>query len=126
MNSEAQIPPVERINENTRPTGQALTTGCELVRQEASKYSWDVDVVVAIAKAESNCNTNAIGDNYPINGVYAPSCGFMQIRTLAGRPSCEELQDPATNILWAYKVSGSGTSFKPWSVYQSGKYLKHL
>lgn len=102
----------------------ASPTGCEAVRAEASKYSWDVETVVRISKAESGCNTNAVGDNYPIGGLHAPSCGAMQIRTIAGRPSCAELQNLATNIAWAYKISNGGTNFKPWSVYTSGKYLR--
>ena len=101
-------------------------TGCDAVRQEASKYNWDVKLVVAIAKAESGCNTNAVGDNYVIGGIYAPSCGVGQVRTLSGRPSCDQLKDLPTNIEWMYKISNNGTNFKPWSVYTSGKYLNHL
>lgn len=100
--------------------------GCDAVRSEASKYNWDVNLVVAIAKAESGCDTNAVGDDYVIAGLHAASCGVMQIRTLQGRPSCDKLKDLATNIEWAYKISNSGTNFKPWSVYTSGKYLNHL
>ena len=98
-------------------------TGCDAVRAEASKYAWDVETVVRIAKAESGCNTYAIGDNYVIGGIYAPSCGVGQIRTLPGRPTCEELQHLPTNIAWMWKISNGGTNFRPWSVYISGKYL---
>lgn len=104
------------------PTASA--TGCAAVRAEASKYNWNVDTVVRIAKAESGCNTNAVGDNYPIGGLHAPSCGVLQIRTLSGRPTCEQLKDLATNIAWAYKISNGGANFTPWSVYTSGKYLR--
>lgn len=100
--------------------------GCDIVRHYANQYNWDVNIVVAIAKSESNCDTTAVGDDYVIAGLYAPSCGLMQIRTLAGRPSCEELKDPATNIEWAWKISNGGTNFTPWSVYTSGKYLNYI
>ena len=64
---------------------------------------------------ESGCNPNAIGDNHQINGLHAPSCGLMQIRTLAGRPSCEELKVPEVNIEWAYKIWRS-QGYGAWSV----------
>lgn len=100
--------------------------GCDIVRHYASQYNWDVNIIVAIAAAETNCDTKAVGDDYVIAGLYAPSCGLTQVRTLAGRPSCEELKDPATNIEWAWKISSGGTDFTPWSVYTSGKYLQYL
>jgi len=81
---------------------------------------------MAIMQAESSCNPNAVGDTYPIAGLLAPSCGLFQIRTLTGRPDCEALKDPATNIEWAYKVSGGGANWKPWSVFTNGKYLNFL
>lgn len=114
---------MEEVAAPIEPVVPAVT-GCEAVRQEASKYSWDVETVVRIAKAESGCNTYAVGDNYVIGGIHAPSCGVMQIRTLAGRPTCEQLKDLSVNIAWAYKVSNNGTTFNPWSVYTSGKYLR--
>lgn len=97
-------------------------SGCEIV----SKYNWDYQTAYAVCMAESGGNTNAVGDDFVIAGLHAPSCGLMQIRTLAGRPSCEELKDPITNMDWAYRVSNSGTNFKPWSAYTSGKYLKFM
>lgn len=76
--------------------------------------------------AESNGRHDAVGDNYPIAGLHAASCGLWQIRTLAGRPSCEQLKDPQTNLEWAWKISSQGTDWTPWSVYTNGKYLKYL
>lgn len=119
-----QQAPSKEAPEQPEQSKPAQPTGCEAVRAEASKYNWDVETVVRIAKAESNCNTNRVGDTYPINGLLAPSCGAMQIRTLAGRPTCDELKNLAINIAWAYKISNGGINFKPWSVYLSGKYLK--
>jgi len=90
-----------------------------------NKYEWDKSVARAIMHAESNCNTNAVGDNRVIGGIYAPSCGLFQVRTLAGRPSCEELKNPETNVAWAYRLY-SANGFQPWSVYNNGAYLKYL
>jgi hypothetical protein len=80
---------------------------------------------MAVMEAESSCNPAAVGDTYPINGLLAYSCGLFQIRVLAGRPSCEQLKDPATNIEWAYKISG-GNNWKPWSAFTNQKYIKYL
>lgn len=80
----------------------------------------------AICLAESSGNTNAVGDNYVIAGLHAPSCGLMQIRTLKGRPSCEELKNPELNMEWAWKISNQGTNWNPWSVFTSGKYERFL
>lgn len=64
---------------------------------------------------ESGCNPNAVGDNYPIAGIHAPSCGLLQIRTLQGRPDCESLKNPETNIEWAYKIWRS-QGYRAWTV----------
>jgi len=92
--------------------------GCEQYRLLLSQYDWNVNVMQAIMKAESSCSTNAVGDNYPINGIHAVSCGLLQIRTLASRPSCDQLKDPATNIAWGYKIYTS-QGYRAWSVCRS-------
>lgn len=46
------------------------------------------------------CNHVAIGDS---NTPYE-SCGLLQVRTLPGRPSCDELMDPAFNVAYAYSI----------------------
>lgn len=94
--------------------------GCENYRQLISQYEWNVDVALNVMRAESGCNPNAKGDNRVIGGIYAPSCGLFQIRTLQGRPTCEQLQDPATNIEWAFKLYRA-SGWKPWSVCNTGK-----
>jgi hypothetical protein len=105
-----------------QPTQAPVLSGCEI----ASSYDWDYRTAYAVCMAESSGDSNAVGDNYAIAGLHAPSCGLMQIRTLKGRPSCEELKDPKTNMDWAYKISNNGTNFNPWTVYTNGKYLKYL
>jgi hypothetical protein len=89
------------------------------------QYDWDVNIMLAIMKAESGCDTNRVGDNYPIGGLLAPSCGLLQIRTLAGRPSCEELKRSETNVEWAYRLY-KANGYKPWSVYNNGQYTRYL
>jgi len=105
--------------EKPKPVVTQLT-GCEHYKELISQYDWNVSVALAVVQAESGCNPNAIGDNYPIGGLLAPSCGLFQVRTLAGRPSCEQLQNPATNVEWAYKLYRE-SNWQPWSVCKNGK-----
>lgn len=94
--------------------------GCEHYRELVSKYAWNTNIALAVMKAESGCNPNAVGDQFVIRGLYAPSCGLMQIRTLQGRPSCEQLKDPTTNVAWAWKLY-QASGWQPWSVCKNGK-----
>ncbi len=112
----------EPVVEPTRPS----QNGCEPILRLIEQYDWNVQIAKAIVQAESGCAADAVGDTSPINGLLAHSCGAFQIRSLKGRPTCEQLKDPATNVEWAYKISAGGNDWRPWSVYQSGKYLKHM
>ena len=120
---EKPAPPKESQTTPTQDTPKQ--TGCEEYRSEISKYDWDVNLMMAIMKAESGCRTNAVGDDYPIGGVHAVSCGLFQVRSIGTRPSCSALKDPATNIAWAYRIY-QGQGLKAWSVYSNGKYKAHL
>lgn len=89
--------------------------GCETFRPLVEQYDWNVETMMYAMQKESSCNPHAVGDNYVIAGVYAPSCGLLQVRTLAGRPDCESLKDPATNIATAYAIWRS-QGYMAWSV----------
>ena len=103
-----------------------MPQGCEAYRPLLAKYGWDVTVMLAVMEAESHCNPHAVGDDYPINGVHAKSCGLLQIRTIAPwRGTCEQLQDPAFNIDIAWKVY-QGQGMKAWSAYKNGAYKRYL
>lgn len=85
--------------------------GCEQYVSLVSQYEWNVNVALQVAKAESGCNTFAVGDKH----IPPVSCGLFQVRTLPGRPSCEQLQDPATNVAFAYQLYVKN-GWQPWSV----------
>ena len=96
-----------------RSTGSA--GNCESYRSLLSQYSgWNVDTMLYAMRKESGCNPGAVGDNYPINGLHAVSCGLLQVRTVSGRPSCAALKDPATNIAWAHKIY-LGQGYRAWT-----------
>lgn len=95
------------------------------------KYDWDKRIAMAVMEAESSCIADRVGDDYPIGGLHRASCGLFQVRTLDGRPTCEQLKDPATNVEWAYRIYKSSESRKadpwtPWSVYNNGKYKQFV
>lgn len=94
-----------------------------------SKYDWDIETAMAVAKAESNCRQEALGDTslvYMQNGrEYGYSKGVFQIRILPGREHCDTY-DLATNISCAYKIYSYREDFTPWSAYNNGSYLKFL
>lgn len=89
------------------------------------KYDWDPYIASAIMKAESNCNYADVGDRQPINGVLAPSCGLMQIRTLPGRPTCDQLFNADFNIQYAYQLY-KAHGWTPWTMYNNGQYKNYL
>lgn len=105
-----------------------LTAPCEAVRQEASKYNWDANLMTAIAQAESNCRVEATGDTtltYDVNGrTYGYSVSVFQVRILPGRENCDN-HDLATNVLCAYNIY-KGQGLTAWSVYSNGKYRQYL
>ena len=123
----AKEAPHECLTKTTNRSAGAVAT----TSQPASATSGGCDIAYnnimrAICLGESGGNSNAVGDNYTIAGLHAPSCGLWQIRTLKGRPTCEELKNPQTNLEWAWKISNQGTNWNPWTVYGSGAYLRHL
>lgn len=103
-------------------------TGCELVRSEASKYDWDVDIIVAISQAESGCVPTARGDmalTYEQSGrTYGYSVSVMQVRILPGRESCDSYE-VAINMQCAYAIY-KGQGLRAWSMFTNGKYLNYL
>ena len=110
----------DKPKSQTTATQSTHAVGCENYRQLVSQYEWNVEVALKVMKAESGCNPGAVGDQYAIRGVYAPSCGLFQIRTLQGRPSCNQLQNPTTNVEWAIKLYRA-SGWQPWSVCKNGK-----
>ncbi|WP_367137656.1 type VII secretion target [Saccharothrix sp. HUAS TT1] len=91
----------------------------------------DLTIAVAVALAESGGDPRAHNPNPPDN-----SYGLWQINMLGsmgparrrefGLESNRELFDPQENARAAYKISGDGRSWTPWSTYTNGAYKRHL
>jgi hypothetical protein len=92
---------------------------CSDYRPLLEKYDWDVDLMMRIMQGESGCKADAVGDKHLTfnNNTQGMSCGLMQIRVLDGRPDCDTLKDPETNIEWAYKIYKT-QGLRAWTVYR--------
>ena len=116
---------------------------CKNIENEINKYDWDRTLALAVAKAESECNTQAYGDDdikfrtcaeeYRDNAFacaenqrdYGYSVGVFQIRILPGREDCDSY-DLATNVACAYKIYKEKGDFTPWSGFTTNKYRNYL
>lgn len=100
--------------------------GCEQYRKLFGKYDWNSRTMLAVMEAETHCHSDRVGDNYPIAGVLAPSCGLLQVRTIAAwRGTCDQLKDPAFNIDIAYRI-WQGQGYSAWTMYNNGTYLQYV
>lgn len=88
---------------------------CEQYRELVSQYDWAVNLVLAIMRAESGCNPNAVNGQDSHNGC-AGSYSLMQVACLHYTSEQDKL-DPAINIQVAYSVYKRAGEFNPWSVY---------
>lgn len=91
---------------------QPVLGGCEQYRPLVSQYAWNVDVALAVMKAESGCDPNKPNwndshrDRYG-NLICKGSFGLMQISCHSG-----QVYDPVRNIAIAYqKYVASGNRF---------------
>jgi len=87
----------------------------------------------AISIAESGGRSNAVGDVGLQDSKWGPSIGLFQIRSLKHWKEYNDpyrdasrLPDPSYNAQAAWAKSSRGRSFKAWSTYTSGSFLKHL
>lgn len=102
---------------------------CSEIESEIKKYNWDAELAFAIAKAESQCNANAYGDEDLVyqkdNRNYGYSVGVFQVRILPGREDCDSY-DIQKNVACAYDVYSEKNDFSPWSGYSTGKYKRYF
>lgn len=83
-----------------------------------------LDVIVAIAEAESGFVTNArnsVGNSAGIDR------GILQINSYYhAEVSDAECDDPAAAFRHGYRIASRGTNFTPWSTYTNGAYRRFL
>jgi hypothetical protein len=100
-------------------------TVAQLYALAASTGFADPITAAAIAMAESGGNPDAVGDT-SITPPYG-SVGLWQIN-VAAHPQYDpqSLHDPTTNAQAALAISSGGTTFTPWSTFNSGAYQQFV
>lgn len=89
--------------------------------------------LTAIAGGESGYDTAHLGDVNLQTGVWGPSYGLYQIRTLKAETGTGTIRDiqwlaqsPQHQAQAAAIISKQGTDFTPWKVYVTGKWRGFL
>ena len=100
----------------TRTTG-----GCERFRPIVERYNWNVQIAMAIMRAESSCNPSAY--NGTLNSDGTNDAGLFQINSVHDATSAR--LDPETNVRLAYKVYVS-QGWSAWSVFNNKRYMAFL
>jgi hypothetical protein len=86
----------------------------------------------AIAMAESEGDTDAVGDTRIVSSTWGPSIGLWQIRSInaqrgtGGERDETANRNPANNAKAMMAISSGGKNWLPWSVYTTGKYRQFL
>lgn len=89
--------------------------------------------MTAIALAESGGDDAAVGDRGLQDSTWGPSVGLWQVRTLkaeTGRGSDRDIValqgNPGRQAAAAWAISGRGTDYTPWTVWNTGAYRQFL
>ena len=94
----------------------------------------DLDTAIAVALAESQGNSDAVGDVGLQNQTFGPSVGLWQIRSVnpgygnafdQAHRNQQANMDPATNAANAYAIQQQ-YGWNQWSTYTGGAYRQYL
>lgn len=100
--------------------------------KQAGFFGESAVIAVAVAMGESGLNPSARGDTALANATWGPSIGLWQIRSLnaeKGKGTSRDatrLTDPAFNARAAFEISSGGKNWRPWTVYTTGAYFRHM
>jgi len=93
-----------------------------------------IDVAQAVAQAESQCFTDAVGDVTLIDAKWGPSIGLFQVRSLRSPQSfggadgwryAFPLRQPFYNAQAALAITNGG-DWSKWATFVSGAYKQYL
>lgn len=89
--------------------------------RDANFTGRSAEIIAAIGMAESGGDDQAVNPNDPNGGSF----GVLQINGI--HPGAKDtLGNPSLSFNMAEEISKSGTDFKPWSTYTSGRYLQFM
>lgn len=121
-----QPSPIRTVEVRVQPSPQIASSPvagrCEEFREIVEKYPWNSKIMLAIARAESNCNPRSDNSGLNTDGTY--DYGLFQINSVHGH-SRSILANPAKNTEIAYKIWQS-QGYRAWSAYNNGSYLKFM
>ena len=93
----------------------------DLIQKHFPQEEWDRAYNVMMG--ESKGNPQAVGDDYPIAGVHAPSYGLFQIRAQVHGQDPDKMLNPEENVKYAanlWKRQGR----QPWTVAKDLGYVR--
>ena len=111
-----------RVQSSPKTASSQVAGRCEEFREIVEKYPWNSKVMLAIARAESNCNPRSDNTGLNTNGTY--DYGLFQINSVHGY-SRNILANPAKNTEIAFKI-WQLQGYQAWSAYNNGTYLKFI
>lgn len=109
-----------RVQPSPKIASSQIAGRCEEFRELVEKYPWNSKIMLAIARAESNCNPRSDNSGLNTNGTY--DYGLFQINSVHSH-SQSILANPAKNTEIAFKIWQS-QGYRAWSAYKS--YLKFM
>jgi len=105
----------------TNTVSAAATPSSGSCEAEIRKYNWNVNVALAVSRAESGLRTNAINNN-PATRDYSVGCFQINLfgNLRAGRPPEAQLLQAHHNVAYAYRLYQASGGFKQhWRVCDS-------
>ena len=98
--------------------------GCAQYQDLINKYPWNKKVAMAVMKAESGCNEDAV-NRKDKHATCKGSYGLFQIGCVhASKEGFKDVMEPEVNIKLAYEVYKS-QGWGAWGAYTNGSYLRH-
>lgn len=121
-NGQCAKPATPVATAKVAPSGAVQAAGVGDCAAEISKYDWNVNTALAVARAESGLNPGSLNNN-PATGDYSVGCFQVNLygANARNRPSEAALKNAATNVQFAYGIyKGNGSSFiGQWGVCRS-------
>lgn len=96
-----------------------------LAAQKAGFSGENLVISVAVAMAESGGDANAIG-RLKTYGLWQILASAHPTMISPSNPNASRWYDAYVNAGFAWKISKSGATWRPWSVYTSGSYSKYM
>jgi hypothetical protein len=128
----SMTPGTTTLGINSGGGGPLPAPGADLCARTGFDAGWRGETLVtavAIGLAESSCRPDAHGSNGPTSGCPNGSIdrGLWQINNCYHREVSDACAYEARcNAREAFRISGVGSNFNPWSTYKSGAYRSRL